>query len=74
MPGFLREPRAGAEGAHARTIGADTGRALNATPKTLAFIFLASDFQHLAQENFDFQIEFDLLPPYVKWQTQNHLG
>lgn len=77
MPGFLREPRAEAEGAHGRTIGADTGGALIATPRTLAvfcFVFLASDFQHLAQENFYFQIEFDLLPPHVKWQTQNHLG
>lgn len=36
--------------------------------RSSAFILLASGFQHVVEENLYFEMEFNLLPHYVKWQ------
>lgn len=69
VPGSLREPCAEVQKELKVKVHQQMRRALNAMPRTSAFILLASGFQHLAQENLYFQIEFNLVPYYVKWQT-----
>lgn len=74
VPGSLREPRAEMQKEFEGKLIVQTRRALNAMPRSSAFILLAAGFQHLAQENLYFQIEFNLLPHCVKWQIWSQPG
>lgn len=68
VPGSVREPCAEVQKELKVKLDVQTRRALNAMPRSSAFILLATGFQHLAQENLYFQMEFNFLPHYVKWQ------
>lgn len=56
MPASVREPCAEMQKELEGKLIVQTRKALNAMPRSSAFILLAAGFQHLAQENLYFQI------------------